>query len=86
MSDLADKVVLITGASTGIGRAAAIAFRQQGARVALAARSADALATLARELGGPTWALAVPPMSATPTSANAACSRPWSISARSMCW
>ncbi len=60
MHDFQQKVVLITGASTGIGRAAAIAFRQAGARVALAARSADALARLAQELGGPEWALAIP--------------------------
>ncbi|NOX63598.1 MAG: SDR family oxidoreductase [Chloroflexi bacterium] len=51
--DFTDKVVLITGASTGIGRATAIAFREAGARVALAARSTEALETLARRLGGP---------------------------------
>ncbi len=55
-----DRVVLITGASTGIGRATAIAFRQAGARVALAARSAQVLAQLAEDLGGPAWALAIP--------------------------
>src|SRR5262249_32330760 len=32
-SDLADKVVLITGASTGIGAAAAVAFASAGSRV-----------------------------------------------------
>jgi NAD(P)-dependent dehydrogenase (short-subunit alcohol dehydrogenase family) len=35
MLDFTDKVVLITGASRGIGRAAAVAFAQQGARVAI---------------------------------------------------
>ena len=55
-----NQVVLITGASTGIGRETAIAFRQKGARVALAARSAELLAQLAEELGGPEWALAIP--------------------------
>jgi NAD(P)-dependent dehydrogenase (short-subunit alcohol dehydrogenase family) len=34
-----DRVVFITGASTGIGRAAAEAFRRDGARVAVCARS-----------------------------------------------
>ena len=33
--DLRDKVVLITGASTGIGAAAARAFGENGARVAI---------------------------------------------------
>jgi NAD(P)-dependent dehydrogenase (short-subunit alcohol dehydrogenase family) len=34
----ADKVVLITGASSGIGQAAAVAFGQQGAKVVVASR------------------------------------------------
>lgn len=55
--DIRDKVVLITGASSGIGRAAAELFAAQGAKVALAARSADRLAELAERLPG---ALAVP--------------------------
>ena len=33
-----DKVAIITGSGTGIGRDMAIAFAQEGARVALAAR------------------------------------------------
>jgi len=40
-----DKVVLITGASTGIGKACAIALGRAGAKVALAARSRDKLAS-----------------------------------------
>ena len=71
MPDFADKVVIITGASTGIGRATAIAFAQAGARVTLAARSADALARLADELGGPERALAIP----TDVSDPAQCQR-----------
>jgi NAD(P)-dependent dehydrogenase (short-subunit alcohol dehydrogenase family) len=37
------KVVFITGAASGIGRAAALAFAAEGARVAMLDRSADAL-------------------------------------------
>lgn len=40
---LKNKVTLITGASSGIGRACAIAFAQQGSDLALAARSKDKL-------------------------------------------
>ena len=49
------KVFLVTGASSGIGRAVALAAAKDGARVALVARSADALeavAAEARALGG----------------------------------
>jgi len=46
------KIALITGASSGIGLALARLLTAQGAQTALAARSADALARLARELPG----------------------------------
>jgi 3-oxoacyl-[acyl-carrier protein] reductase len=42
IEDLKDKVVLITGASTGIGAAAAIAFGHNGARVAVHFNSSQA--------------------------------------------
>jgi len=51
MPKLDNKVVLITGASSGIGAALARLFAQQGARLALAARSADKLQSLAASLG-----------------------------------
>src|SRR6201997_4213086 len=44
------QVVLITGALTGIGRATAVAFAQDGARVVISGRRADAGETLAAEL------------------------------------
>ena len=47
-----DKVVLITGASSGIGRALAFAFGRDGARIVICARQADALQTTAAELRG----------------------------------
>ncbi len=50
--DLTDKVVLITGASSGIGRACAIEFHRAGAKVVAAARSLDKLEDLAGEIGG----------------------------------
>jgi NADP-dependent 3-hydroxy acid dehydrogenase YdfG len=49
--DLPNKVVIITGASMGIGAATARAFVQAGAKVVLAARSEEPLVALARELG-----------------------------------
>jgi len=47
---LTDKVVFITGASSGIGRACAASFYRAGARVVAAARSVDKLQALAGEL------------------------------------
>jgi NADP-dependent 3-hydroxy acid dehydrogenase YdfG len=47
--DLADKVVVITGASSGIGRATALEFARQGARLVLAGRQAEPLAAVAAE-------------------------------------
>ena len=49
---LRGKRVLITGASRGIGDALAQRFAGAGARVALVARSADAIEKLAADLGG----------------------------------
>jgi NADP-dependent 3-hydroxy acid dehydrogenase YdfG len=46
-----NRVLLITGASTGIGRATAIQAVSEGWRVVLAARSAEKLAALEAELG-----------------------------------
>jgi NAD(P)-dependent dehydrogenase (short-subunit alcohol dehydrogenase family) len=48
--DVGDKVVIITGASSGIGLATARLLARHGAKVALAARSRDRLNQLAAEL------------------------------------
>jgi len=47
---LKDKIILITGASSGIGRACAHYFAKAGARLLLCARSIDALTSLKNEL------------------------------------
>jgi len=44
MNEMKDKVALITGASSGVGRATALKFASEGARVALVARRGDQLA------------------------------------------
>jgi NADP-dependent 3-hydroxy acid dehydrogenase YdfG len=53
------RVILVTGASSGIGEAVARGAAAGGHRVVLAARSADRIAAIAGELGGPERALAV---------------------------
>jgi len=56
---MSDPVLLITGASSGIGAATARAAAGQGYRLVLAARREDELQQLADELGGDQRALAV---------------------------
>jgi 3-hydroxy acid dehydrogenase/malonic semialdehyde reductase len=48
--NLANQIVFVTGASSGIGRACAHAFAGEGARLILAARRKDHLDEVAREL------------------------------------
>jgi clavulanate-9-aldehyde reducatase len=50
--DLSNQVVAVTGASSGIGEAAALACARAGAAVALAARRADRIEALAGQIEG----------------------------------
>lgn len=49
MEDISGQIALISGASRGIGRAAALAFAKRGVQVAATARSAEELASLVEE-------------------------------------
>lgn len=49
---MSDRVVLIVGASSGVGRAAAVLFAQEGAHVVAAARREDRLQALKKEQAG----------------------------------
>jgi len=52
---LADKIALVTGASRGIGAAAARLFAREGATVVLAARTESALKALAEDIPGASY-------------------------------
>lgn len=51
MSRLSGKIAVVTGGSTGIGRATAESFAKEGATVYIFARRQDALEAAAREIG-----------------------------------
>ncbi len=65
-------VVLITGASRGIGRAVALAYARHGARLVLASRNPESLAAVAREAqGSAADVLAIPTDVSDATATNA---------------
>ena len=51
MGKLQDKVVVVTGGNSGIGRASALRFKQEGAKVAIFGRNRGTLDEVAKELG-----------------------------------
>src|ERR1700730_16528911 len=58
---LKDKVVLVVGASSGIGRESAILFAREGARVVASARRGDRLRRLQDELAKEGHAIEISP-------------------------
>jgi NAD(P)-dependent dehydrogenase (short-subunit alcohol dehydrogenase family) len=54
---LKNKIAIVTGAGSGIGRACALALVREGARVALVGRRKDGIENVAREAGGSTIAI-----------------------------
>ena len=50
--DVSNKVCLITGGTSGIGRAIALGFAQAGAKVAAGSSSKDKVSAIGKELGG----------------------------------
>ena len=51
MEKFKDQVVLITGASSGIGAALAREFAREGANLSISARRVDRLQTIGKEIG-----------------------------------
>ncbi|MBX3013777.1 MAG: SDR family oxidoreductase [Caldilineaceae bacterium] len=72
MKNLADKVVLVAGASSGMGRATALAAAQAGATVVIAARNQEALTSLQSQIQQANGTvLSVPTDAAAPGAAQA---------------
>lgn len=65
MFDLSGKVALVTGASSGIGWASAVALANQGAKVAIAARRVERLEALKKEIEEKGGTALVVPMDVT---------------------
>ncbi len=57
-----DRVIWITGASSGLGEAMAYAFRAEGARLILSARNVEELERVKKQCGGPEQEVVVLPL------------------------
>ncbi len=68
---MADKVAVVTGAGTGIGKAAALALSKEGYRVAFAGRRPEPLEKAVAESGAGDRAIAVPTDVGNPESVRA---------------
>ena len=68
MSLIKNKVIAITGASSGIGEATAKLLAEQGAKVVLGARRVDRLESLAKEIAGAGGVARVQPLDVTDRS------------------
>ncbi|HEX7953429.1 MAG TPA: SDR family oxidoreductase, partial [Burkholderiales bacterium] len=66
-----NKVAIVTGAGSGVGKAATLALLKAGYSVALAGRRKDALEQVAKESGAGARALAVPTDVSQPDSVKA---------------
>lgn len=77
MSEFANKTVMITGASRGIGEAAAREFAGLGANVALLARSSGDIERIAQDIGAAALAIAcdVSDFDAVQDAVNQTCAR-----------
>ncbi len=69
--DLSGKKALVTGASSGIGLACAVALAQSGGDVTLVARNRDKLAELARDMEVENWKVSILPIDISDVDATA---------------